>query len=391
MIMSNVEEKPIYLDNHASTQVDPRVVAVILHTMTTGYGNPNSVDHVFGDMAAKMVVAAQCEVAKLIGGDPDGVHFTTGASEAIQLAIAHAVSNRPHRDIPLRVALSAVEHRAVLDAISLQEDNGNVVVTWLPVDNFARLDLEALKSACASGIDLVCVMAANNEVGTLYPIEQIAQIASSANASILIDATQAAGHIPIFAVDWGITYLTVSGHKMYGPKGIGALVTLPNISIRYSHGRLRSTGNGTPNVPGIVGLGEACRLRQMEMIQDEPRIAAQRNHLEALLLSTISGLEVNGDRSNRLSHNLHLSLPDVPNDAVLARLRNRLAISTGAACTSAVDTPSHVLNAMGLAEELQNGAFRIGLGKFTTDDEIERAAGYFVAAVEDTRRAIAAI
>jgi cysteine desulfurase len=389
MIMSNTEEKPIYLDNHASTPVDPRVVAAVLHAMTVEYGNPNSVDHIFGDMAAKMIVDAQWEIAELIGGEPDGIHFTSGSSEAIQLAITHAVTNRSHRDKPLRIALSTVEHRAVLDVILPYENNGEVTVTWLPVDNLACLDLQALEAACVSGIDLVCVMAANNEVGTIYPIEQIAQIADAVGAATLIDATQAVGRIPIRTVDWVITYLTISGHKMYGPKGVGALVTPPDISIRHSHSRLRSTGDGTPNVPGIVGLGEACRLRRMEMAQDEPRIAAQRDHLEALLLRTISRLVVNGDPSNRLSHNLHLALPDVPNDAVLTRLRKRLAISTGAACTSAVDTPSHVLKAMGLTEDLQNGALRIGIGKFTTDDEIERAAVYLAAAVADTRRVLA--
>jgi cysteine desulfurase len=386
--MLAAEEQLIYLDNHATTSVDPRVAALVLHTMTTAYGNPNSVDHILGDQAAKMIVDAQSEVAKLVGSDPDGIHFTSGSSEAIQLALAHAVSNRVNKAKPLRVALSTVEHRAVLDAIFPYVEQEEVAIIWIPVDKFARLDLDFLERVCKSGIDLVCVMAANNEVGTIYPIQQIAFIANTVGAATLIDATQAAGRILLQVVEWGITYLTMSAHKMYGPKGIGALITSPDTSIRYSHSRLHGVGNGTPNVPGIVGLGEACRLRRLEMAGDESKVTAQRDHLQNLLTTSIDRLVVNGDLSNRLSHNLHLALSDVPNDAVLARLRNRLAISTGAACTSGVDTPSHVLRAMGLSEELQNGALRIGLSKFTTESEIERAAVYLTEAITNTRRVI---
>lgn len=387
--MSELErEIPIYLDNQASTPVDPRVVEAILRVMTEGYGNPNSVDHVFGDIAADMIVAAQQDVAHLVGGDPDGVHFTSGSSEAIHLAITHAVNNRPSKQVPLRVALTTVEHRAVLDAVRAYECKGDIAITWLPVDGAARLDLMAVEAACAAGVDLICVMAANNEVGNIYPVRQVAHSANAIGASTLIDATQAAGRVPLCALEWGITYLCVSAHKMYGPKGIGALIAPPELFIRATHGRVGSTGDGTPNVPGIVGLGEACRLRGIEMYQDEPRIAFQRDRLQTLLLEGISGLIINGDREHRLSHNLHVSIPDVPNDAILARVRNRLAVSTGAACTSAVETPSHVLRAMGLADTFQEGALRISLGKFTTNDEIERAAKYLIAAVRDTRKAL---
>jgi cysteine desulfurase len=374
---------PIYLDYHTTTPVDPRVAAVIVHTMTTAFGNANSVEHVYGEVAAALVTDARHEVAALMHADPEGVHFTSGSSESIRLALAHAVAGRGQS--PLRVAVTTVEHRAVLDAIAVHERRGEVTVRWLPVDGRARLDMAALEAACHDGIDLVCVMAANNEVGTLYPVEEIARIAGQAGARTLIDATQAAGRVPIQAAAWELTYLTVSAHKIYGPKGVGALIVPPELHVRPSYGSTPGTGDGTPNVPGIVGLGEACRLRCLEMADDEPRIVAQRDRLEGLLRAGIPDLVINGDRACRLSQNLHVSVPDVPNDSVIARLRHHVALSTGAACSSGAHTPSHVLRAMGVAEAVQEGALRMGIGKFTTDKDIERAAAHIVEAVATLR------
>jgi cysteine desulfurase len=384
--MSIGDPRPIYLDYHATTPVDPRVAAVVLHAMTTAFGNPNSSDHDYGDMAAALVADARREVAELVGAEADGVHFTSGSSESIRLAVDHAVARCQHR--PLRIALTKVEHRAVLDVVAEHERRDEVVVRWLPVDGQARLDLATLEVACRDGVDLVCVMAANNEVGTLYPVEEVARIAARAGAQTLIDATQTAGRRSIRAVAWGVTYLTISAHKIYGPKGIGALVVPREIKVRASHGTTPGVGDGTPNVPGIVGLGTACRLRRLEMVEDEPRMTAQRDRLEALLLAAVDGLVVNGDREHRLSNNLHVSVPDVPNDAIVARLRRHVALSTGAACSSGAVAPSHVLRAMALPEALQEGAVRIGIGKFTSDEEIERAAVHITQAVEATRRTI---
>jgi cysteine desulfurase len=387
-IVNFADTSPIYLDNHATTPVDPRVAAVVLDTMTVSFGNANSVDHLFGETAAALVTDARCQVAALIGADSDGVYFTSGSTESIRLAIAHAVATRQNQDAPLRVALSTVEHRAVLDAVATFQRTGEITVRWLPVDGQARLDLSELDAACAAGVDLVCMMAANNEVGTVYPVDRVARAANDVGARVLVDATQAAGRVPINLEAWGVTYLTLSAHKMYGPKGVGALVVPSEVMVRHSRGSVAGTGDGTPNVPGIAGLGEACRWRRLEMDTDEPRIASQRDRLEMLLRESISGLSVNGDRAHRLSNNLHVAVPDVPNDAVTARLRRTVAISTGAACSSGAHEPSHVLRAMGLPAALQDGALRIGLGKFTTDDEIERAAAYIVDAVEVTRRAM---
>ena len=352
--------------------------------MTTAFGNANSAEHVYGEVASALVTDARREVAALVHAEPEGVHFTSGSSESIRLACAHAVASRRHR--PLRVAVTTIEHRAVLDAIAVHEHRGEVTVRWLPVDGRARLDMMALEAACRDGMDLVCVMAANNEVGTLYPVEEVARIAGQAGAYTLIDATQAAGRVPIHAAPWEITYLTISAHKIYGPKGVGALIVPSELDVRPSHGPTPGTGDGTPNVPGIAGFGEACRLRRLEMAEDEPCIAAQRDRLEMLLLAGIDGLIINGDRECRLSHNLHVSVPDVPNDAVIARLRHSVALSTGAACSSGAHTPSHVLRAMGVSEVVQEGALRMGIGKFTTDEDIERAAAFIVQAVTALRR-----
>ena len=261
---------------------------------------------------------------------------------------------------------------------------------WIPVDDQARLDMTALRTVCQNGIDLVCVMAANNEVGTICPVADVVKLVDSVGAQTLVDATQAVGHIPLTACEWGITYLALSAHKIYGPKGIGALVVPADFQIESGEWTVPGMRGGTPNVPGIVGLGKACQLLRCEMPHDEPRMAAQRNRLEELLIANIKGLVVNGDHEHRLANNLHVSVPGVPNDAVITRLRRHVALSSGSACSSATQTPSHVLQAMGLPEALQEGALRIGTGKFTTDDEIERAAMYISEVVLSIRSALGA-
>ena len=374
---------PIYLDYHATTPVDRRVAAIVLRVMTSDFGNANSAEHIYGDVAAQLVDEARGHVAVLAGADPESVNFTSGSSESIRLAIEHEV--QVSSKLPLRVVTTAVEHRAVLDALAAHEARGDVVVRHMPVDHCGRLDLEALEDACRHGSDLVCVMAANNEVGVIYPVEQVGQIADRFGARSLVDATQAAGHIPIEADAWNITYLTLSAHKIYGPKGVGALIAPRGSDARSSHGRIPGAGEGTPNVPGIAGLGEACRLRDLERAADEKQMAAQRDRLEALLLAEIDGLVVNGDVGHRLSNNLHVAVPGVPNNAVIARLRRQVALSSGAACSSGAEEPSHVLRAMGLPDEIQGSALRISNGKFTTDEEIERAAEQITSAIASVR------
>jgi cysteine desulfurase len=268
---------------------------------------------------------------------------------------------------------------------------GFAEVINLQIDSKGRLDLEHLEKVCASGLSLLCVMAANNEIGNIYPIQEIGQISQKYEIPFLCDASQAVGKIPINFEEWGITYLAISAHKLYGPKGSGALVTKKGYRlspILFGGGHQKGQRSGTLNVPGIIGLGEACRLRLLEMEEDEKAIALLRDKLQSLLLDKIPGLTVNGDINSRLSGNLHISIPDVPNSAIIARVRHQLAISTGAACSSGVETPSHVLTAMGLPQEVIEGALRIGIGKFTTLQEIEQAASILSEAVSLTRKAL---
>jgi cysteine desulfurase len=245
------------------------------------------------------------------------------------------------------------------------------------VDANGRIDLDFLEQVCDRGLSLLCIMAANNEIGNIYPIQAIGQIAQRYQVPFLCDGSQSVGKIPLNFEEWGITYLAISAHKLYASKGVGALVVRKGYQIEpliFGGGHQRGMRSGTLNVPGIVGLGEACRLRQAEMAVDERVIAAKRDRLQFLLSDAIPSLVINGDLEHRLAGNLHISVPGVPNSAVIARIRHQLAISTGSACSSGVEAPSHVLRALQLPEDLVTGALRIGIGKFTTDNEIDRAA-----------------
>jgi cysteine desulfurase len=237
-------------------------------------------------------------------------------------------------------------------------------------------------------------MVANNEIGNLYPIQTIGQIAQRYGIPFLCDGSQTVGKIPIQFEEWGITYLALSAHKLYGPKGVGALVVrrrYPLEPLLFGGGHQQGMRSGTLNVPGIVGLGEACRLRSLEMEEDEGAIATKRDHLQKLLLEKIPGLVINGTTDHRLAGSLHISIPDVPNSAVIARIRHQIAISTGSACSSGVETSSYVLQALKLSEEAIGGALRIGLGKFTVEEEIERTSNLLASAVSQARQIIYAV
>ncbi|WP_121970838.1 cysteine desulfurase family protein [Leptolyngbya sp. BC1307] len=379
----------IYLDYHSTTPVDTRVANAVFQAMITTFGNASSVEHEAGDCAESAVKQSAYYVSELIQAAPREVTFTSGTTESINIAIQGTVKHAQKSGVTPHIAISVIEHKAVLDTCYALKSQGQIKLTVLPVDNQAHVDLLELEQVCASGIHLLCVMAANNEVGTIYPIEKISAIAQNHNVPFLCDATQAVGKIPIRFRAWGITMLALSAHKFYGPKGIGALVVRKGYQlapILYGGGQQKALRPGTLNVPGIVGLGEACRLRQIEMVEDERAIAAKRDRLQSKLLANIPGLIINGDTQNRLAGNLHISAPDIPNSAIIARVRHYLAISTGSACSSGVETPSHVLTAMRLKEEVIEGALRIGLGKFTTDEEIEAAAQILIAETRAIRK-----
>ncbi|MDX2229686.1 MAG: cysteine desulfurase family protein [Leptolyngbyaceae cyanobacterium bins.349] len=365
----------IYLDYHATTPVDRRVADRIYHYMTEEFGNASSTDHEWGDRAETAIKQAAKQVADLIGASPREIIWTSGATESINLAIQGSLAPNPTK--PHRIGLMAIEHKAVLDTCRALETRGWAELVYLQVDSKGRLDLEHLEEVCAEGLSLLCVMAANNEIGNIYPIQKIGQIAQQYGIPFLCDGSQAVGKIPIQFEKWGITYLAISAHKFYGPKGIGALAVRRGYHLEpliFGGGHQRGMRSGTLNVPGIVGLGEACRLRSLEMEADERAIAAKRDRLQNLLLEKIPNLVINGDQEHRLAGNLHISVPDVPNSAIIARVRHKLAISTGSACSSGVEAPSHVLQSLNLPESLIDGALRIGLGKFTTYEEIERTA-----------------
>ncbi|BAY94973.1 MULTISPECIES: cysteine desulfurase family protein [unclassified Tolypothrix] len=375
------QEKIIYLDYHSTTPVDPRVAQKVMYYMTTAFGNANSVDHGYGDEAGKAVKQARQQIAELINASPKEIIFTSGATESINLAIQGQIAQQ---NSTAKIIVSPVEHKAVLDTCKALAKKGLAEIIWLKVNQQAQIDLEHLEKVCADGASLLCVMAANNEVGTIYPIEKIGAIASSHNIPFLCDASQAVGKIPLNFHDWGITYLAISGHKLYAPKGVGVLVVRNGVHLQpmiYGGGHQHQMRSGTLNVPGIVGLGEACKLRQLEMEVDETAIALLRDHLQNSLQAQVPDLAVNGDLNNRLSGNLHISILSIPNSAMIARVRHQLAISTGAACSSGVVASSHVLQAMNLAENLIEGALRIGIGKFTTKEDIEIASSIIIGAI----------
>ncbi|OUL32342.1 cysteine desulfurase family protein [Nostoc sp. 106C] len=378
----------IYLDYHSTTPVDPRVADQMLYYMTTAFGNASSIDHTYGDEAEEAVSQAAKYIAKLIRASPKEVIFTSGATESINLAIQGSIAFDATTKTTPRIAVLPVEHKAVLDTCYALSKKKLAEVINLQIDSKGRLDLDNVEKVCASGLSLLSVMAANNEIGNIYPIQEVGKIAQKYKIPFLCDASQAVGKIPINFEEWGITYLAISAHKLYGPKGSGALVVRKGYQLNpilFGGGHQKGLRSGTLNVPGIVGLGEACRLRLLEMEEDEKVIAELRDKLQSLLLSKIPGLIINSDVSSRLSGNLHISIPDVPNSVIIARVRNKLAISTGSACSSGVETPSHVLQAMGLPIEVIEGALRIGIGKFTNCFEIEQAAEILSSVVHLTR------
>lgn len=372
--------QPIYLDHHATTPVDPRVAEVVLWAMTERFGNPKSADHTFGAGAAQIIASAAAYVAELVGATCEDVRFTGSATEALRLVIGlEMVTARG----PFAVAASRIEHPAVIDLLKAAAKAGYLSIDWIDCDIEGRVPLPAIDAALERRPVLLFLMAANNEVGTVQPAAEAASLARAAGVATVIDASQAAGHLPIDVDDSGFDYVILSSHKLYGPKGAGALVG----------SRLRDAASPfpldahapTPNTPAIAGFGEACRLRRLEMTADEARIGNLRDRLEAKLHSLIPDMVLNGARVPRLAGNLNVSIPGAPNDQVLAQLRETVAISAGAACASGVDAPSHVLVAMGLPVWRQETALRIGIGKFNTEAEIDRAAEAIGAAVQTVR------
>jgi cysteine desulfurase len=381
---------PIYMDNHATTPVDPRVTEIILPYYTNRFGNPASSNHAFGWEAAAAVDEARSQIARLIqAASPGEIVFTSGGTEADNLAIKGVAEF--YRNKGDHIITCATEHKAVLDTCKSLERKG-FRVSYLPVDRCGVVDLERLNSAISDRTLLISIMAANNEVGTIHPIAEVGRIAKKHGVLFHCDAVQAVGKIPLNVESMGIDLLSLSAHKLYGPKGVGALyVRARNPRVRLQPiidggGHEKGMRSGTLNVPGIMGLGMACELAAKEMLAESARLTRLREQLKEGIFSQLEEVYLNGHPSNRLPGNLNVSFARVEGESLLMGLKE-IAVSTGSACTSTNLEPSYVLRALGVSPHLAHASLRFGLGRFNTEEEVEYTAGRVVEEVTRLRRA----
>jgi cysteine desulfurase len=377
---------PVYLDYHSTTPADPRVVEAMMPYFTEVFGNPSSSNHAWGWKAQEAVERARREVAALIGAAPREIVFTSGATESNNLAIAglarQAATDRRH------AVVSAIEHKSVLErARRLEHDGWRVSIA--PVNGEGLIDLDALRVLLTPDTAFIGVMLANNEVGVIQPLAEISAMARAAGALVLVDAAQAAGKISIDVAAMGIDLLSLTGHKFYGPKGCGALYVRKGARLEpliVGGGHERGMRSGTLNVPGIVGLGRACAIARAEMAADGARLAALRDRLLAGLRARLDGVVVNGSLERRLPNNLHVSFLNVDGAALLIGIGD-IAVSSGSACQTASEEPSHVLTALLGRGNVPSASIRFGLGRFTTEDEIDYAIDKFATVVSHLRGA----
>jgi cysteine desulfurase len=381
--------RPIYMDYHATTPVDPRVLDAMLPFFKEDFGNAASRNHPFGWQAEAAVEASREQVAKLFGGRSKEIVFTAGATESNNLALKGVLEF--HREKGNHVITCATEHRSVIDTGRSLERKGSAQVTVLPVDRYGRVDPDAVDQAITPRTVLVSIMIANNEVGTIHPIAEIGKIAKRRGVLFHTDATQAVGKIPVDVERMGIDLLSLSGHKICGPKGVGALyVRSKDPRVRLAPlveggGQERSLRSGTLNVPGIVGFGKACEIAGEVMAEEASRLTALRKRLEQMITSGIDRVMLNGHPSERLPGNLNLSFAFVEAESLLMALNRDVALSTGSACSSATLEPSYVLKALGQGDEIAHGSIRFGLGRFTTQSEVETVARRVIAEVRRLR------
>ncbi len=368
---------PVYLDYNSTTPCDPRVVEAMLPYFTDRFGNAASRSHARGWEAEEAVDQAREQVAALIGAEPKEIVFTSGATESDNLAIkgvCEAYSSKGNHLITV-----VTEHKAVLDTCRHVEKKG-AEITYLPVSKEGIIDIHDLEAAIRPTTILIAVMFANNEIGVIQPIREISAMARQHGVPFFTDATQAVGKVPVDVNVDGIDLMALSAHKLYGPKGIGALYVRrrgPRVRLAAQidgGGHERGMRSGTLNVPGIVGFGKACALCGEQMEADRQRILPLRDRLEQALLA-LEGARVNGSREHRLPQTTNMSFSDVDGDALLAGLGKNVALSSGSACTSASMEPSYVLKALGLEDRLAHASLRMGLGRFTTEEEVDYAIG----------------
>lgn len=378
---------PVYLDNHATTAVDPRVLEAMLPYFTEKFGNAASRSHEFGWKAEDAVENARGQIARLIHASAREIIFTSGATESNNLAIKGVAE--AYRGKGNHIISQVTEHKAVLDTCKRLETFG-CEVTYLPVNADGLIALDDLRAAITPKTILISIMYANNEIGVVQPIEAIGKIAKEKKVLFHVDAAQAVGRIPIDVQKDGIDLLSISAHKIYGPKGVGALYVRrkdPRVDLSAmidGGGHERGLRSGTLNVPGIVGLGRACELCQKEMAGESERLRRLRDKLKDAIASGLEGTSINGSIDHRLPNNLNVSFAGVEGDALLMGI-NDVAVSSGSACTSATLEPSYVLRALGVPDELAHSSIRFGLGRFNTDEEIEYAADRVIETVKRLR------
>jgi cysteine desulfurase len=381
--------RPVYLDFHATTPVDPRVLEAMLPYFTEHFGNPASRQHAYGWDAQKAVEAARAQVAALIGASAQEIVFTSGATESNNLAIkgsAHGLRDRGDHIVTV-----LTEHKSVLDSCKRLEREG-CRVTRLGVDSQGFIDLDELRAAITDRTVLISVMAANNEIGVLQPLAAIGAIAQQQGILFHSDAAQAAGKIPLNVSELGVDLLSLTGHKCYGPKGAGALYVRrrkPKVPLSCQidgGGHENGLRSGTLNVPGIVGLGRAVEICLEIMPAERTRLAGLRDRLLAGLQRDVAGVRLNGPASDRrLPHNLHVSFDDVEGEALVMALGD-VAVSTGSACSSGSQAPSHVLQAIGATGDRAGASIRFGLGRTTTDADIDFAIERVAAVVRSLQK-----
>lgn len=373
---------PIYLDHNATTPCDPRVVEAMLPYFTSAFGNAASRHHHFGWQAEEAVALAREQVAKLIGAEPQEIIFTSGATEADNLALKGVFEM--YKSKGNHIITCNIEHKAVLDSCKHIEKQG-AEVTYLKVKNNGLIDLAELEAAIRPDTILIAIMYANNEIGSIMPLKEISAIAKKKEVLVFSDATQAVGKIPVDVNKDGIDLMAFSAHKMYGPKGVGALYVRrknPRVKITaqiHGGGHEKGVRSGTLNVPGIVGFGKACEIYLNEREEEAARLRALRDKLENALL-TIEESYLNGDKEHRLPHVTNISFKYVEGKVLLTGFNKDIALSSGAACTSASEEPSYVLKAIGLGDELAYSSLRFGLGRFTDEEQID----YTIKQVTDT-------
>ncbi|MCL6482041.1 MAG: IscS subfamily cysteine desulfurase [Firmicutes bacterium] len=364
---------PIYMDHHATTPVDPRVLEAMLPYFTEKFGNAASRNHSFGWVAEEAVENARAQIARLINATPKEIIFTSGATESNNLAIKGAAEM--YREKGNHIITQVTEHKAVLDTCKRLEKYG-YQVTYLPVERDGRINPDDLRRAITPKTILISIMYANNEIGVIQPIEEIGRIAKEHGVLFHCDGVQAVGKIPVDVQKEGIDLLSLSAHKLYGPKGVGALYVRrrnPRVQLAAiidGGGHERGMRSGTLNVPGIVGLGKACEICMNEMAAEGERLRRLRDRLKAGIEARLDEVYVNGSMVHRLPNNLNMSFAYVEGESLLMGI-NDVAVSSGSACTSATLEPSYVLKALGVGEDLAHTSIRFGLGRFNTEEEVD--------------------